>query len=61
MLTHNMAKLLCTSCFYYDANNATVNAEGAVSKTVDEFADGTVANLLGDGFRTRQALSGICY
>ena len=39
--------------YYYDANNAKVNAEeleGAVSKTVDEFADGTVAGLLGDAF-----------
>ena len=43
-------KIVATSCFYYDANNATVNAEGAVSKTVDEFADGTVANLLGEAF-----------
>ena len=39
--------------YYYDANNAKVNdgeLEGAVSKTVDEFADGTVAGLLGDAF-----------
>lgn len=39
--------------YYYDANNAKVNdgeLEGAVSKTVDEFADGTVAKLLGDAF-----------
>lgn len=39
--------------YYYDANNAKVNdgeLEGAVSKTVDEFADGTVAGLLGDDF-----------
>ena len=43
-------KIVATSCFYYDANNATVNAEGAVSKTVDEFADGTVAKLLGEAF-----------
>ena len=43
-------KIVATSCFYYDANNATVNAEGAVSKTVDKFADGTVANLLGEAF-----------
>lgn len=45
-------EVVATSCFYYDvnANDATVNAEGAVSKTVDEFADGTVANLLGDAF-----------
>ena len=27
-----------------------MNADGAVSKTVDEFADGTVANALGDTF-----------
>ena len=43
-------KIVATSCFYYDANNATVNAEGAVSKTVGEFADGTVAKLLGEAF-----------
>ena len=43
-------KIVATSCFYYDINDATVNAEGAVSKTVDEFADGTVANLLGEAF-----------
>ena len=39
--------------YYYDANNAKVNdeeLEGAVSKTVNEFADGTVARLLGDAF-----------
>ena len=39
--------------YYYDANNAKVNdeeLEGAVSKTVNEFADGTVADLLGDAF-----------
>ena len=44
-------KVEAQSCvYYYDANDATVNAEGAVSKTVDEFADGTVANLLGEAF-----------
>ena len=43
-------KVVATSCFYYDVNDATVNAEGAVSKTVDEFADGTVANSLGNAF-----------
>ena len=43
-------KIVATSCFYYDANNATVNAEGAVSKTVDEFTNGTVAGLLGEAF-----------
>ena len=45
-------KVVATSCFYYDvnANDATVNADGAESKTVDEFADGTVANLLGEAF-----------
>ena len=44
-------KVVVTSCvYYYDANDATVNADGAVSKTVDEFADGTVANALGDTF-----------
>ena len=43
-------KIVATSCFYYDVNDATVNAEGAVSKTVDEFADGTVTNLLGEAF-----------
>ena len=44
-------KVVVTSCvYYYDANDATVNADGAVSKTVDEFADGTVANALGDAF-----------
>ena len=39
--------------YYYGANNAKVNdgeLEGAVSKTVDEFADGTVAGLLGVAF-----------
>ena len=39
--------------YYYDANNAKVNdgeLEGAVSKTVDEFANGTVAVALGDAF-----------
>ena len=39
--------------YYYDANDAKVNAEelkGAELKTVDEFADGTVAELLGDAF-----------
>ena len=39
--------------YYYDANNAKVNdeeLEGAVSKTVNEFADDTVADLLGDAF-----------
>ena len=39
--------------YYYDANNAKVNdeeLENAVSKTVNEFADGTVANLLGEAF-----------
>ena len=36
--------------YYYDANNATMNADGAVSKTVDEFANGNVARLLGDAF-----------
>lgn len=45
-------EVVATSCFYYDvnANDATVNAEGAVSKTVDEFANGNVARLLGDAF-----------
>ena len=43
-------EVVATSCFYYDVNDAAVNAEGAVSKTVDEFADGTVANLLGEAF-----------
>ena len=45
-------KVVATSCFYYDvnANDATVNADGAESKTVDEFADGTVAKLLGEAF-----------
>lgn len=39
--------------YYYDANNAKVNdeeLENAVSKAVNEFADGTVANLLGEAF-----------
>lgn len=36
--------------YYYDANNATVNADNAVSKTVDEFANGNVAGLLGNAF-----------
>lgn len=39
--------------YYYDANNAKVNdgeLEGAVSKTVDEFANGNVARLLGNAF-----------
>ena len=44
-------KVVATSCFYYvNANDATVNADNAVSKTVDEFADGTVAKLLGEAF-----------
>ena len=43
-------KIVAKSCFYYDANNATVNAEGAESKTSEEFTDGTVANLLGGAF-----------
>ena len=45
-------KVVATSCFYYDvnANDATVNADNAVSKTVDEFANGNVARLLGDAF-----------
>ena len=43
-------KIVATSCFYYDVNDATVNAEGAVSKTVDEFTNGTVAGLLGEAF-----------
>ena len=43
-------KIVATSCFYYDANNATVNADGAESKTSEEFTDGTVANLLGGAF-----------
>ena len=44
-------KVVATSCFYYvKANDATVNADNAVSKTVDEFADGTVAKLLGEAF-----------
>ena len=44
-------KVVATSCFYYvKANDATVNADGADSKTVDEFADGTVAKLLGEAF-----------
>ena len=43
-------KIVATSCFYYDANNATVNADGAESKTSEEFTDGTVANALGTAF-----------
>ena len=44
-------KVVATSCFYYvNANDATVNADNAVSKTVDEFANGNVAGLLGDAF-----------
>ena len=45
-------KVVATSCFYYDvnANDATVNADNAVSKTVDEFANGNVAGLLGNAF-----------
>lgn len=47
-------KIVVTSyVYYYDTNNAKVNdgeLEGAVSKSVDEFADGTVAKLLGDAF-----------
>ena len=43
-------EIVATSCFYYDANNATVNADGAESKTSEEFTDGTVANLLGEAF-----------
>ena len=47
-------KIVVTShVYYYDANDAKVNDEelkNAVSKTVDEFADGTVAEALGDVF-----------
>lgn len=47
-------KIVVTShVYYYDANDAKVNdeeLENAVSKTVNEFADGTVADLLGDAF-----------
>lgn len=44
-------EVVATSCFYYvNANDATVNADNAVSKTVDEFANGNVAGLLGDAF-----------
>jgi len=45
-------KVVATSCFYYDvnANDAAVNADGAESKSVNEFADGTVAELLGRAF-----------
>ena len=47
-------KIVVTShVYYYDANDAKVNdeeLENAVSKTVNEFADGTVAKLLGDAF-----------
>ena len=45
-------KVVAKSCFYYDvnANDAAVNADGAESKSVNEFADGTVAKLLGDAF-----------
>ena len=44
-------KVEAQSCvYYYDANGATVNADDAESKTVDEFADGTVANALGNVF-----------
>ena len=45
-------KVVATSCFYYDvnANNVAVNADGAESKTVEEFTDGTVAKALGSAF-----------
>ena len=43
-------KVVATSCFYYDVNDATVNADGAESKTSEEFTDGTVAKLLGEAF-----------
>lgn len=43
-------EVVATSCFYYDVNDAAVNADGAGSKSVNEFADGTVANLLGEAF-----------
>jgi len=36
--------------YYYDANNAKVNADDAESKTSEEFTDGTVAKLLGEAF-----------
>ena len=42
--------VVATSCFYYDVNDAAVNADGAGSKSVNEFADGTVAALLGRAF-----------
>lgn len=47
-------KIVVTShVYYYDANDAKVNdeeLENAVSKTVNEFADGTVAEALGSAF-----------
>ena len=46
-------KIVATSCFYYDVNannDVVVNADGAGSKSVNEFADGTVAELLGRAF-----------
>lgn len=43
-------EVVATSCFYYDVNDAAVNADGAGSKSVNEFADGTVAALLGRAF-----------
>ena len=45
-------EVVATSCFYYDvnANNVAVNADGAESKTVEEFTDGTVAKALGSAF-----------
>ena len=47
-------KIVVTShVYYYDANDAKVNdeeLENAVSKTVDEFANGTVAEALGTAF-----------
>ena len=36
--------------YYYDVNNAKVNADDAESKTSEEFTDGTVAKLLGEAF-----------
>ncbi len=39
-----------TNCYYSDCGTVTENVGNAVLKTEEEFADGTVAALLGDGY-----------
>lgn len=47
----NYGEVKSTNCYYYhNANDYKVNADGAAEKTDEEFANGTVADLLGDAF-----------